>query len=213
MLLFQHFLKSELLLWIEVGHVFGDFLRLFRESLFLQRKDDSVSVLNDSKGVYLFVELQVSAFLWISGFSWEQDEFVEILFESLDVFLERLVRLVGSSGVDVDSNGSGEKLAESNSFDFLQSESSSESYLAGISLSGLVDDGLQLVQRSWVDLCGSLLSLLESLKFLCWLVEESSDQRSWVLSEVWSLDGVVMSWHRFIKFCFYIFRDLLLRIY
>lgn len=51
-------------------------------------------------------------------------------------------------------------LVESDGFDLLESESLSKSDLAGVSLSGLVNDGLELVQRSWVGLGGFLLSLL-----------------------------------------------------
>ena len=45
-------------------------------------------------------------------------------------------------------------------------------------------------------------SFTESLKFLSWLVEEGSDQWSCVFSKMWSLNGVVMSWHGFINLVF-----------
>ena len=50
-------------------------------------------------------------------------------------------------------------------------------------------------QRSWEHGSGLLLSLLKSSLFLSGLVEESLDQRSDMLSQMGSLDCVVVLWH------------------
>ena len=195
MLLVEHFLKTELFPWVEGVHLLGDFLALLSDESLLKRKDHSVIVLHSRDGLDAVVELAVASFLGLALFLRQQHQLVEVLLESLNVSLERLVGLVGPSGVDVDSNRAGEVLVESNSLDLLQSEPSSQSYLARVSLSRLVNDRLEMVQRPGVNLGSARLSLLQPLQLLGGLVEERSDQRSWVLAQMRSLNGVVVSRH------------------
>ena len=70
----------------------------------LDWKNDSVLILDNSDRLNVIIELSISTFLWLTLFSWEQYEFSNILFESKNILLKRLIRLIGSSGINIDSN-------------------------------------------------------------------------------------------------------------
>merc|ERR1712032_68798 len=74
--------------------------------------------------------------LCLSGLAWEQDQLALVLFQALDVVLERLEGLVRASVVDGDTDGWGNLDWDAGLLELLVSETLSESHL------GVVADGL-----------------------------------------------------------------------
>ena len=131
----------------------------------------------------------------------EEDELLNVCFETLDVSFNRLVAFVGSSDVDCDSDSSGESGAETGHFEFLNGESSSFAWLTAISESALADNGSQGIHGFGENCLCFLFSLLNSSHLSCWLVEPGFDKSLPVFAEMGSLEWVVVGWHySFIKF-------------
>lgn len=85
-------------------HFLGNLFGFLGKKSLLDGHDDSVLVLNNSGSFVIVVQFAVASFFGLSFFSWEKNEFANVLLESENVLLERLVGLIGSSGVDGDSD-------------------------------------------------------------------------------------------------------------
>merc|ERR1712032_935587 len=119
-------LYSELGVGSEVLHVVGDGDHLQAWALLGERHDVGSGELVGG-GVSL---------LCLSGLAWEQDQLALVLFQALDVVLERLEGLVRASVVDGDTDGWGNLDWDAGLLELLVSETLSESHL------GVVADGL-----------------------------------------------------------------------
>ena len=144
----EHLFQSKSSLRSELVHFLGDFLGLLSNALDIEWKDGLILVLDAFVNSLGRVgESSVTSFEDFLT-SRKDDELVNVLFESLDVSLERLIGFIGSSGVDGDTDRSGVVLVESDGLDFLKSESSTLSNLARISLGWLMDQRSKFGQRS-----------------------------------------------------------------
>merc|ERR1712156_885312 len=111
----------------------------------------------------------------IAGLSFfDDDQFLLVFLQSLDVSLEVFGGFVSSSGVNADSDLFGFSSAQSCTFEFIISETSADSSFSVVPESWALDDGSKRTGNwSWSNGSGFSSSCLSSSDFLGWLVDPS----------------------------------------
>lgn len=159
-LFFEHLLQSKSSLRSEWIHILSDLFSLLGNNFSINRDDNSLFILDTFVNSLSWVsKSSISSFDSFKT-SWKNNEFINIFFKSLNISLKWFIGLICSSGINSDSNRSGIAFIDSNSLDFLKSESSSLSDLTRISLGWFMNQRSEFWKRSWESGRGFLLSLL-----------------------------------------------------
>lgn len=180
---------------VEASHLLGDLDVLGSSSgLDGQGKDsrvvDLLGSLNLSIGGVVDLTLLGSA-----GSSGEEDKLALVSGEAGNVESHVLLVLVLSSVVNSNTNSSSESGRELGSADLSESEASAESLLTGVLAGHRVDNGSQLTKRTRGNLGRLGSSSLRSELLVSRLVEVASDSALPVLSEMSTVDHVIVFYH------------------
>lgn len=180
---------------VETGHLLGDLDEL-----------GSSSGLNgegeDSRGIVLLGSLNLSiggvvdlSLLGLAGSSGEEDELALVGSETGDVESHVLLVLVLSSVVNSDTNGSSESGRKLGGADLSEGETSADSLLTSVLAGHSVDDRSQLTKGPGGNFGGLGSSGLLSEFLVRRLVEVAADSALPVLSEMSTVDHVIVFYH------------------
>jgi hypothetical protein len=180
---------------VETSHLLGD-LDVLGTSNGLNGKGE------DGRGKVLLGSLNLGiggvvdlTLLGLAGSSGEEDELALVGGESGNVEGHVLLVLVLSSMVNTDSDGSSESGGKLGGANLSESETSADSLLASVLAGHSVDDGSQLTERSRRDFSGLGSSGLLSKCLVCHLVKVAADSALPVLSQMSTVDHVVVLGH------------------
>lgn len=180
---------------VETSHLLGD-LDVLDTSNGLNGKGE------DGRGKVLLGRLNLGiggvvdlTLLGLTGSSGEEDELRLVCGESGNVEGHVLLVLVLSSMVNADTDGSSESGGKLGGANLSESETSADSLLASVLAGHSVDNGSQLTERSRRDFSGLSSSGLLSKCLVCHLVKVAADSSLPVLSQMSTVDHVVVLGH------------------
>jgi len=185
---------SQFLVSVELLHISSKGLDLASLGDLFDTEDSIGGVLNGTSQLVSGGIVDLSL-LWLVANSWEQDQFVLVLGQSLNVGGHGVGVLVVSSVVNSNSDSSSEVLSQTNRLELIEREPSSELNLVAVLL-GLSEDNWSQLADGGNSERGSLgsSSLLSQL-LVSWLIKEAFDSSLPVLSQVGTLNDIIVFYH------------------
>ena len=157
--------------------------------------EDTLGGVLDSTGELFGSRVVDFTLSWSISSSWEEDNLVLVLGESLNISLHGISVSVTSSVVNSNTDSLSESSGETGSSQFVKGETSTELDLGTVS-SGLTEnDWSKLADWSDTGIGSSLSSSLGSELLVGWGIEEASNSSHPMLSQVSTLKDIIVFYH------------------